>query len=503
MASRPPRRPLALVMTVTVLALTVTWAVVAPADAAPPTAVGAHGDPLLAKKLTSVMGDARVQRNTSGAAVFDAKDGTELYARWGSRGTTPASNTKIFTAAAAMKTLGPSYRFKTEVIRRATVTKGVLNGRLYLKGYGDPTSGAADYASLAKNVRAQGIKRVTGSLVADATFFDSTRYNPYWSTSYASDYYAAQISALTLAPNADYDSGTVILRYGPGSRGKAAKITVIPASAKKYITITNKTTTGSKGTSNTVSARRSLTTGTITVSGRVPLGRAKSNKLITVNRPDLYAAAVFRAELAKVGVIVEGKTRSLATPASSRHLVARDTSMTLSKMLVPFLKLSNNMHAEALTKTMAARAGRAGSWTAGLAATTTYLTSLGVPMSGVRLVDGSGLTRSNTITPRAMATLLYRVQRESWFPAFYAALPVAANRARMTGGTLRNRMIGTKAANNAHAKTGSLTGVTALSGYVTGADGRRYVFSMLSRYRGSTPRPVENTLVTTLAGWNR
>jgi D-alanyl-D-alanine carboxypeptidase/D-alanyl-D-alanine-endopeptidase (penicillin-binding protein 4) len=124
-------------------------------------------------------------------------------------------------------------------------------------------------------------------------------------------------------------------------------------------------------------------------------------------------------------------------------------------------------------------------------------------MAGVRLTDGSGLTRSNKLTARAMGVVLYRVQREKWFADFHAALPVAGNRTRMTGGTLRNRMVATRAANNAHAKTGTLTGVTALSGYVRGADGRRYVFSMLSQHRGTSPRPVENTLVQTLAGWRR
>jgi D-alanyl-D-alanine carboxypeptidase/D-alanyl-D-alanine-endopeptidase (penicillin-binding protein 4) len=98
---------------------------------------------------------------------------------------------------------------------------------------------------------------------------------------------------------------------------------------------------------------------------------------------------------------------------------------------------------------------------------------------------------------------LYRVQRESWFPAFSAALPVAGNSDRMTGGSLRYRMTGTRAANNARAKTGSLTGVTSLSGYVRGRDGRRYVFSMLSEYSGTSPRPVEDKFVVALANWQR
>lgn len=117
--------------------------------------------------------------------------------------------------------------------------------------------------------------------------------------------------------------------------------------------------------------------------------------------------------------------------------------------------------------------------------------------------DGSGLTRANTMTPRAFGTLLVKVQSERWFGSFRNALPVAGISERMVGGTLRHRMNGTRAAGNAWAKTGTLTGVTALSGYVRGRDGRLYVFSMLSQYTGSSPRPVEDELVVTLAGWRR
>jgi D-alanyl-D-alanine carboxypeptidase/D-alanyl-D-alanine-endopeptidase (penicillin-binding protein 4) len=225
--------------------------------------------------------------------------------------------------------------------------------------------------------------------------------------------------------------------------------------------------------------------------------------MITVDRPELYAGAVFRAELAKAGVTIAGGTAIAPIPDASHRLVAVDRSMPLSQLLVPFMKLSNNMHAEALTKTMGTLKGRPGNWADGLSYTKAYLKSTGAPMAGVVLVDGSGLTRRNKLTPRALARFLDKIQDETWWPTFDRALPVAGNTQRMVGGTLRHRMNGTKAANNAHAKTGTLSGVTALSGYVTGADGRRYVFSMLSQYTGSTPRPVENTFVVTLAGWRR
>ena len=306
-----------------------------------------------------------------------------------------------------------------------------------------------------------------------------------------------------MAPDADYDSGTVVLNYAPGARGRQAKITTTPAAAASYLHIANRTTTTARDTTSTFAASRTLSSNTITVTGRVAQGTATGHWLITVHDPQLYAGAVFRAELAKVGVKVRGRTQAGELPATSRHTLATDTSMPLSSMLVPFLKLSNNLHAEALTKTMGTLRGHRGNWADGLGYTRAYLRHLGVSMAGVSLTDGSGVTRRNRLTPLALATVLQRVQREPWFAQFYAALPVAGDPSRMSGGTLRHRMTGTAAAYNAHAKTGSLTGVTALSGYVTGRDGHRYAFSMLSTYTGPSPRPVETTLVVTLANWTR
>lgn len=495
----PARATRALTATLSLLtALGLAGVAAAPAEAAVP-------DPRLTARLTAVMTDSRVQRADSGAVVLDAGSGAVLYSRAAGRALMPASTTKVATAAAAMHSLGPTYRFATEVYRRARLVDGRVQGHLYLKGYGDPTTRQSDFRSLAEQVRAAGIRRFTGSLVVDATYFDATRYNPGWSTGYADDYYAAETSGLTVAPDGDLNSGTVIINYAPGRQGAKATVTTTPAAAARYVRIDNRTTTGSATSSSTVTARRSHGSNTITVSGRMPRGRPTGHTLVTVHRPELYAAAVLRAELAKVGVSVAGVTVTRALPATKRHRLARDTSMTLSDLLVPFLKLSNNAHAEALTKAMAARArpGTPGSWPVGLAVTTTYLRSLGVPMAGVSLTDGSGLTRRNRLTALALATTLHKVRTEPWFGRFYAALPVAGNPDRMVGGTLRSRMTGTAAADNARAKTGTLTGVTALGGYVRGRDGRPYVYAMLSTYSGSSPRPVENTLVVTLAGWRR
>ena len=485
-------------------ALTAPVALGHPAQASPvvsapavsATGAAAASQARLTSKLSSILNDSRSRTETD-VSVLDAKTGAVVYSRRSTSANMPASNTKILTAVAALHELGPGYRFTTDVVRRGSVTGGELNGSLYLVGHGDPTTRQSDYKALAAKVRAAGITKITGKLVADGSFFDDQRYNPGWFPSYASAYYAAQTAALTVAPNADYDSGTVIVKVKGGSRGGKPKLSTTPGIAKSYVHLVNSaSTTGS----TSVSLSRTLGGNSITVRGHVRAGGTWSG-LVTVDKPELYAAAVFREELKRQGITIAGGTRLGTTPATKRTRVARDTSMTLANLLVPFLKLSNNLHAEALTKTMGALGGHPGSWPAGLARTTAYLKKLGVPTKGLALTDGSGVTRRNRVTPLALSTVLVKVRDEPWWGAFDDGLPVAGVDTHLGGGTLRHRMNGTRAAGNAHAKTGSLTGVTALSGYVTGRDGRRYAFSMLSNYAGATPRPIENELVVALAGW--
>lgn len=464
-----------------------------------PVATASPADPGLRTKINKVMADPRVQDARSGAIVQDGRDGRRLYSRNPDRTSIPASNAKIATAVTAMHVLGPDYRFKTEVIRRNRVTGGTLHGDLYLKGYGDPTLHQSDLRVLAEKVRAAGIRTVTGDVVVDSSFFDNNHYNPGWSKSYADAYYAAPVYGLTLAPDADDNAGTVQLNYEFGSaRGKRAKISFTPAGVTSYLKVSNEATTVRRGAATTLSVSRAYGSSTIKLRGTIARG-TRGHILITVARPDLMAGTDFRHELRLAGVKVKGHLKAETIPAHHHTVVARDTSITLSKLLVPFLKLSNNSHAEAITKAMGALNGHPGSWSGGLQYTKDYLRRLGVPSNQFRLQDGSGLNRSDRLTPRAVSRVLFRVQHTPWFTAFHAALPVAGNPERLIGGSLADRMRGTRAANNARAKTGSLTGVSALSGYVRGRNGRLYVFSMMTEYSGASPEPVEDEFVETLA----
>ncbi|MFI1437601.1 D-alanyl-D-alanine carboxypeptidase/D-alanyl-D-alanine endopeptidase [Streptomyces fructofermentans] len=480
-----------------------TWAVVVgllvavPGWSAPAGAdAGSSGLP---EAVDTILGDGRLEGGTASVVIADATSGEVLYRHRPTERLMPASNTKLTTSAAAMELLGPEYRFTTDVLATGRRQGTALKGDLYLRGTGDPTALAADYDGLAARVAASGVTRVTGRLVADDTRFDRARLGRSWAADDESSYYSAQISALSVAPDADYDTGTVIVQVAPGAAaGDEPVVTVTPRTA--YVDVDVSATTVAAGGANDLTVERGHGGGTITVAGTTPVGGPGAKEWVTVWEPTGYAAAVFRDALAAHGVRVTGPTRlGRATPEGARLLASHD-SMPLKDLLVPFMKLSNNMHAEVLTKAMGYEAAGEGSWSAGLAAVTGYAKGVGVDTGRLRQADGSGLSRMNAFTAGQFATLLLAVRDEPWYADWYRSLPVACAPDRFVGGTLRTRMCGTPAALNARGKTGSLTGASALSGYVTDASGRELVYSVvLNNYLAASVKPLEDAIVVTLA----
>ena len=166
------------------------------------------------------------------------------------------------------------------------------------------------------------------------------------------------------------------------------------------------------------------------------------------------------------------------------------------------MKLSNNGHAEVLVKEMGRVIGAKGSWEKGLAVMHSTLADMGIDSSNMLLRDGSGMSHKNLVTANEVSELLYTVQSKSWYPTFLNALPVAGNKDRFIGGTLRNRMIGTAAEGNVRAKTGALNGVTALSGFVTASDGEKLIFSiMINNYLSESTYEVLDAIAVALSNF--
>jgi len=467
------------------------WSAPAGADA------GADGLP---EAVDTILADSRMEGGTAGVVIAEAAGGEVLYQRAPTSRLMPASTTKLTTSAAATEILGPDHTFTTDVLTAGRRNGSVLSGDLYLRGTGDPTALAEDYDALAARVAESGIRRVEGRLHADDTWFDSHRLGRSWAADDESAYYSAQISALSVAPDTDYDTGSVIVRVVPGpAAGAEPTVTVTPATG--YVDVDVRATTVAEGGANDLTVEREHGGNTIVVSGTTPAGGSGIREWVSVWEPTGYAAAVFRAALTAHGVKVTGTTRlGSTTPAAARRL-ASHASMPLKDLLIPFMKLSNNMHAEVLVKAMGREVSGEGSWSAGLAAVNGYLKGIGVDTDKLRQVDGSGLSRMNNLTAGQFAELLLAVRAEPWYADWYRALPVACDTDRFVGGTLRTRMCGTPAARNAVGKTGSLTGASALSGYVKDADGRELVYSIvLNNYLAASVKPLEDAIVVTLAG---
>jgi D-alanyl-D-alanine carboxypeptidase/D-alanyl-D-alanine-endopeptidase (penicillin-binding protein 4) len=451
--------------------------------------------------IDTILADDRLAGAQAGVVVVDTTTGATLYDRNGDRRLVPASNTKLLTSTAALEILGADHRFDTDVRAAGTRRGPVLRGDLYLRGTGDPTMLAADYDALAASVAATGLRTVTGGLVADDTWFDDQRLGSSWTWDDEPYYYSAQVSALTVAPDTDYDAGTVIVHVAPGATaGSPPVVTMTPPNG--YLTVDNRASTTAAGGADTVTIERRHGDNTVVVTGGIPVGGSTVEDWVTVWEPTGYAADVFRRALARHGVRVTGPTtRGRATPAKASP-VATHRSMTLAELAVPFLKLSNNGHAEVLTKSVGRATSGAGTWAAGLAGIAGYLRTHGVDPAGLRQDDGSGLSRRTVVAPRDIAGLLVAARAEPWFDAWYAALPVAGVPDRLVGGTLRNRMRDTAAAGNVHAKTGSLTGVSSLSGYVTSADGHKLVFAIVLNNQLASVTSIQDRIAVTLAGYD-
>jgi len=447
--------------------------------------------------LDRLLADPALHGATVSLMVRDAKSGNTLYQHNPRTRLAPASSLKLLTTAAAMDVLGPQYRFSTQVLGSGSRNGSVLSGNLYLRGLGDPTIQWADYQALAASLAQQGIKQVQGDLVFDDSFFDAERLGIDWAQDDESTYYGAQISALTVSPNTDFDAGTLIVTAkAPVAVGQPVSVDISPAT--NYVQVSNRAVSG-PGTRYGLTRQHG--TNLLQLTGALAPGR-QSRQLVSVWEPTQLVANLFEQALAQQGISVQGRRVIGGVSPTTATVLAVRESAPLQELITPLLKLSNNNMSEALLKAMGRKTANAGTASAGVAAVADFLKRQGVDAATLIQVDGSGLSRRNLVSSQNLTDLLLAASKQPWFNAWYSALPIAGNPDRMTGGSLRYRLRGTAAENNLHGKTGSMSGVSSLTGYVTDAGGRRLVFSMLSNNYvavGSQIKALENSLVTTLA----
>ena len=420
----------------------------------------------LSARLTEILTPTPALSGASiGVSVVDTATGRVLFGSKDKQPLNAASNVKLVTTAAALALLGPDFRFRTGVYAAPLTRLGdTIEGDLTIRGVGDPSLGTAELAALAADLASLGIKKFTGGLVLDDSYFDPARTPPAFEQKNEDAYYRAPAGALSLNFNA------VAIVVTPGSLdGAPARVAVDPPSA--YFEVKPSVTTTATGRS---SLRITLKTKPgkqpvlqVFVSGAMRISDEQVVIRKRIDHPDIYLAQTFITELGRRGITLGKKPPRHGVLDPKARALAATYSAPLALLVRDVNKHSNNFMAEQLVKTIGAEAtGLPGSWESGIQTIKQYLKDVGIP-DGYTLTNGSGLYDSNRLTADMLTRLLRVVHRDFRFSADYlASLPIAG-----IDGTLSRRLEGTGAERHLRAKTGTLAGVTALSGYV-GATGR-------------------------------
>ena len=453
------------------------------------------GSEALGDAIDAILTDGRLTDSQVGVVVADANTGEVLYDRNGNQRALPASNQKVTTVAAALESLGEDFAFSTEAIGTDRPVDGVVAGDLYLRGSGDPTMRAQEYDALAADLAEAGVSQIDGDLVADDTAFDTERHGPEWAWGDLQYAYAAEISALTVASGDDLLAGSVRVFVEPGAgEGQPAQIEMAPAN--DYVTIVNDATTSASGSGTSISIDRDEHSNEIRVSGTIAADSSGTFGTRAVIDPAGLAVDVFEDALADHGITVTGEIRTGEETPQGGEVLATHESAPLSELVVTLMKPSNNLLAEALFKGLGYEATGEGTFDSGKAAVYKAIEQYGVDTGPIRQVDGSGLSRFDELTPNMITDLLIGAKDADWFDTYYESFPIACG-----DGTLVSRMCGTPAADNVHAKTGTMTSVSALSGYATDADGRELVFSiMLNDHLSGNVKDIEDKIAAAIAG---
>jgi D-alanyl-D-alanine carboxypeptidase/D-alanyl-D-alanine-endopeptidase (penicillin-binding protein 4) len=425
-----------------------------------PTGSPADKQKWLKDQIDTALGDPELAKAKVGIDVVDIDSGKTLYARNDGGLFNPASNVKLFTTAAALALLGPEYRWKTVVYAETPVSGGEVKGKLYIKGHGDPSLVVEDLWRIVTDLYAGGLRKVTGDLAVDDTFFDDVRVGPGFEQKAEDLPFRAPNGALSLNYNA------VAVHVFPGA-GDAAAARIVLDPQTPYFTIVNEARTVATGrTAITVESREAPDHTEIHVSGRIRVGDPGQMLQRRVSHPDLYATYAFRELLARRGIKVSGNVVREATPATARALTAH-YSQPLGVVVRDVNKRSNNFMAEQVLKTLGAETGgRPGTWQKGIDAVSGFLERLGIAKKAYKMTNGSGLYNSNLFSPAQLTTLLRVAYKDFRFAAdFIGSLALAG-----ADGTVSHRMEGGLAERYVRAKTGTLAGVSCLAGYA-GAPG--------------------------------
>jgi serine-type D-Ala-D-Ala carboxypeptidase/endopeptidase (penicillin-binding protein 4) len=478
----------------------------------------------LAEQIKTILNQPQLVRAHWGIDVVDLESGKTIYALNEDQLFLPASNVKLFTTAATLSLAGPNYSFHTTVETSAPVgADGHLKGDLVIVGRGDPNiSGRVmPYVlkaerlaphtqvleELARQVAERGVKFVDGDIIGDDTFYAPERYGEGWAADDLQWSDGAPVSALT------FNDNVLFVKLQPGAHaGDSAVVTLEPQT--NYYQIVNHLRTSAPGGLRKIGVHHDPGSKTVVVWGWLPQGDPGIAESLAVDDPAELTAELFRSLLEQRGIMVTGKTSARhgdlaqffdeplepfasiakraccmsevkavdvsglaldpASPQPTPTVLAEHVSLPLIEDVRVINKTSQNLHAELALRLAGKLEGDGGSFEGGEAAVKQFLMKAGLREEEFVLLDGSGLSRRDLVTPAAVTRLLIYARHQPWGEAYQESLPASG-----VDGSLSERFLNSPAAGLIHAKTGTLSHVSALSGYGQTVKGRRFVFSIL------------------------
>ena len=467
----------------------------------PPAAAPSHSPiEALQRDILTATRSAGVQRASWGVIVHSLDRNDRLFELNPRSLLVPASAAKLITVASAAEAVGWDYRYETAVRSNGPIVDGALRGDLFVVGSGDPSIGGRsgeDLSGWIAALKTAGIQRIDGRIIGDDNAIEEPRPQLAWAWDDLGYTFGSIFGALNLGEN----RMEVTVSPGP-SPGTPAVVAVAPEAS--YRPLANRAVTGAAGSTERLWPEQRPGEAFLTIAGSVPAGGMPARVSVSSGNPTFWFASVFRNQLLRSGIEVTGDAWDIddvhPAPGAAATVLHIHRSAPLSEIAQPLLKSSINLYAEALLR-LNARPPAFPTNDAALAGLQPLLAAWGVPADAQQLFDGSGLSRRNVVSPEALLIVLQRMHDASGTSPFVRALPVAG-----VDGTLSSRMRGTAAEQNVRAKTGSMSNIRSLAGYVTTRDGERLAFVvMVNNFEGAAAAAHQaiDTIAVRLAGFSR
>lgn len=463
-----------------------------PAKSGAPAAPSVAADPKtdkqeLVRRIGEMFDDERFANAHWGVLIKSLDTGEIWYARNENRLFNPASNEKIPTTASALLYLGPDFKYETSLCHTGEVSGDTINGDLVVFGNGDPTlytrlrdeNGEPYYKdskdafrAWAKTLKEKGITHITGNVVGDDNAWDDEHIGNGWPFDELTPWYYAEYGAL------QFNENYVDVKFTPPETVDGT-VTVTPNVTSNYFKLINNIKVVAEG-SNSVDMYRPIFSNEITLTGRVKAGSKAFEETPTITNPTMFYVTVLSEVLKEEGIKIDGKPMDCDDIDGWKHtaadfpVLAKLDSPPLHRILQGLMKRSQNMYAETMAHTMGWKKDGIGTFRGGREVVYQELEQFGIKPRSFAYMDGSGLSRYNYISP-AIIVKIYEGMRNHPLGKYWWDMQSIAG----VDGTLRNRMKGTKAEGNVRGKTGTISNVRALSGYVKTAGGEQLAFSFL------------------------